>query len=378
MAAKPKKTSTPKTKTPAAKTDLSAGVTADKAPALIDSLQKRADAGTIGANDKARLDSLKQKFPAASSGAQGTTGGTGGAGTTTGGSGGTTTTSDGTSTTTATTPALTNDQKWQQVLDKGTSLGNSLTDQLGLRGEFLGRVNTDVGADYTNDLNNVRTRLATASDPTALDQEALTNARNALPGLDASENSALRSAAVADLNRTYGQQQQQLLRYQGGIGSPIQRASQISALGGQRVEAQRGLARDLLVANIQAKQQARDSFSNLTNTVGQRADTRTAQLSGLVQAGDQYADTYKQSGQEFNTGSQGTEVAARTGALVGGLGTASSLYGGFRAEDFQNTALVQSLAEKDKEIQANKDIAKQTLDAQDRIFKSLGGNAGGV
>lgn len=264
-------------------------------------------------------------------------------------------------------------QKFDETVGAGEEYGNHLIDTLGLKGEFLGRVSERASDSYYADLQNLRNRTSVAGDPTALDQEALGVARNALQGLNSQENQALRSAAVADVNRQFGTQQQALMRFQGGTQPTAQRTAQLAQLGGSRVDAQRSLARDLLIQNIQEKKDARNAFGSLTQAVGSRADSRTQNLSSLLQSGNQFADTLTQQGQQFNSGNQGAEIAARTGALVGGVGTASALYGGYQAQDFQAKALEDALAAKDKEIQATKDINKQTLEAQERIMKQLAG-----
>lgn len=308
-----------------------------------------------------------------------TTGGTtsgSGSDTSTGSSGstGATDSGGGGSTDTTTAGGIPQDytDRFNQTVQLGTDYGNKLIDQLGIGGEFIPRVQEGPSDTYYNDLSNLRSLAGTAGNLSPLDNESLDVARAALPGLDSQENQALRSAAVADVNNQFSQAKQQLLRYQGGMFAPAQRAAQIAQLGSARVGAQRTLARDLLIQNIQEKKDARNAFTNLTQQVGSRADSRVQNLQGLLQTGGQFADSLKSQGQQFNASSAGQEVAARTGALVGGVGAASSLLGGYKAEDFQMTALNEALAAKDKEIAAQKAISDSTLAAQERIMKALG------
>lgn len=314
--------------------------------------------------------------PAGGGSASGGTQGGGGVDSSAGGSGSTGTVDNGGggSFDTTTAGGIPQDYKdrFDQTIQLGTDYGNKLIDQLGLGGQFIPRVQEGPSDTYYNDLSNLRSLAGNAGNLSPLDNESLDVARAALPGLDAQENAALRSAAVADVDRQFGQAKQQLLRYQGGMFAPAQRAAQIAQLGGARVGAQRTLARDLLIQNIQEKKDARNAFTNLTQQVGSRADSRVQNLQGLLQTGGQFADSLKSQGQQFNASSVGQEVAARTGALVGGVGAASSLLGGYKAEDFQMTALNEALAAKDKEIAAQKAISDSTLAAQERIMKALG------
>lgn len=266
-----------------------------------------------------------------------------------------------------------NIDRFNRTVELGKGFGNGLIDDLGLRGEFLGRIDEGPGADYYADLAKVRELSANAGNLSALDEEALANARLGLGGLDSAENAAIRSRAVQGIDQQFGQQRQQLLRYQGGMGSALQRAAQISDLGSKRVGAQRELERDILVENIQQKKDARLAFSNLTNSVGARQDSRVQNLAGLLQSGNQFADTMKMQGQQFNTGTQAQEYAARTGALVGGIGTTMSTLGGYQAEEFQNRALEEALKAKREEIEATKQLTQETLNAQQNIFKHLAG-----
>lgn len=264
-------------------------------------------------------------------------------------------------------------QKFDETVRAGEQYGVDLVNKLGLQGQFLGNVREGPSTSYYDDLAALRAKTGTAGDPTALDSEALGVARNALQGLNSQENQALRSAAVADVNRQFGTQQQALMRYQGGTQPTSQRTAQLAQLGGARVDAQRSLARDLLIQNIQEKKDARNAFGSLTQSIGSRGDARSQGFSGMLQAGGQFADNLTMQGQQFNTGSRAQETAARTGALVGGVGASSALFGGYQAQDFQAKALQDALEAKDKEIQATKDINKQTLDAQERIMKQLAG-----
>lgn len=314
--------------------------------------------------------------------AHGTTGGSGGTGGTggTNGNGGTTpsgTDSNG-NPVTETTPssiAITPEMidRFNQTVNLGKTFGNSLIGDLGLQGQFLGRVAEGPSDSYYSDLANLRTLAGNAGNPSALDSEALANARAALPGLDSVENSALRSAAVQDVDRQFGQARQQLLRYQGGLGSAMQRSAQIEDLGAKRVDAQRSLARDLLIQNIQEKKDARNAFAELTGQVGARADSRTQNLNALLQTGGLGADQMKQTGQQINTGLQASETSARTSALTGAIGAVGSAVGGYKAEDFQNTALQEALAAKDKEIEATKTLAQKALESQEKIANMLKG-----
>jgi len=266
-----------------------------------------------------------------------------------------------------------NIDRFNKTVDIGKGFGNGLIDDLGLRGDFLGRIDEGPGADYYADLARVRELSANAGNLSPLDEEALGYARLGINGLDSAENAAIRSRAVQGIDQQFGQQRQQLLRYQGGMGSALQRAAQISDLGSKRVGAQRELERDILVENIQQKKDARLAFSNLTNSVGARQDSRVQNLAGLLQSGNQFADSMKMQGQQFNTGTAAQENAARTGALVGGIGTTMSTLGGYQAEEFQNRALQEALQAKREEIEATKALTQETLAAQQNIFKHLAG-----
>lgn len=264
-------------------------------------------------------------------------------------------------------------EEMNRTIGAGTELGQQLIDRLGLGGQFLSRVDENPSADFTSDLSALRERTARAGELSALDLEALESARGALLGLDAPEMAALRSQATHNIDQQFGLQQQQLLRYQGGMGSAMQRAAQVADLAGKRVDAQRSLARDLLVENIQQKKDARLAFANLTNAVGARTDARTQALSGMLLSGNEFANSLKQSAQQFNNQTAAQEIASRTGALMGGIGATTSLMGGYKAEEFQNQALQEALKAKAQEIEATKELSRQALEAQKEIMNRISG-----
>lgn len=264
-------------------------------------------------------------------------------------------------------------ERFEKTIGLGKEFGNGLIDDLGLRGEFLGRIQEGPGEDYYADLAALRARTQNADQLSALDEEALAQARLGLGGLDSAENAALRSAAKQNVNRQFGLEEQKLLRYQGGMGSSMQRAAQMADLSRNRVDSQRSLERDLLVENIQQKKDARLAFSNLTNAVGARQDSRVQNLSALLQSGNQFADSMTMQGQQFNTGTAAQEQAARTGAYVGGIGTTMSALGGYAAEEFQTKALEEALKAKREEIEATKQLTASSLAAQQQIINSLAG-----
>jgi hypothetical protein len=125
--------------------------------------------------------------------------------------------------------------------------------------------------------------------------------------------------------------------------------AQLQDLNRGAIDAQRGLTRDLITENINQKGQALDRFGRLAGA----------------------SDQFRQTGQSLNTDLLKGELGARSGALLGGIGTTTGLLGGYRAEDFQKQAFNKALKARKQSENKQLDFAREALDAQNRIFEGL-------
>lgn len=229
-----------------------------------------------------------------------------------------------------------------------------------------------------------------AGDFTPLEQEAINNARNALGGLSAPENTAIREQARRGINQEYAGQLMALQKIQ--AANQVRGAAagaQFQQLGQGKVQSQRMLEQDILAKNIEEKRLARESFNNL---VGQRTDAassrklqagqnaantmvsdfsaRQAAGTGLLGAyGSQLTTQRKIEGDERNAANElyttganragdtlrgisqynlsqlAAEKAGQIGSIFGGIGAATQQAGLIRGEMFAEKSFEEMLAE---------------------------------
>ncbi len=201
--------------------------------------------------------------------------------------------------------------------------------------------------------------LSNAQQLSPLELEALGIARKALPGLEAPEMEALRSAARQNIQ---GQMQAGLrdlakaqARNQVFGGAATAQRNLFQQAG---VREGRNLERDLLVKNIDIKQAAQNAFTNLaTNTEANRANRTNAasgQLSGTTLADEDarrqaqgsanatYAGTASNLAnslnnlRQFNLNQAAAEKAGQVGSIFSGMGAISEGRGLLAGEDFAN------------------------------------------
>lgn len=264
-------------------------------------------------------------------------------------------------------------KRFEDSINMGRDFGNQLINDLGFSGDFLPRIDVGPSAQYVADLERLRGLAGTSGNLDPLEEEALANARNALSGLDSAENAALRNAAKSQIDRAASAATRQLMRYQGGLVSQGQRTAQLADLSRGRIDARRNLERDLLIENIAEKTRAREAFSNLASTTSQNRSQRQLGYNQAVISGQGNADALTSAGQQFNALQKASELSTRASTYLGGIGTTTGLLGGYAAEDFQNKALTEALAAKDKEIEEMRRLNAETLAAQERIMKTLSG-----
>lgn len=230
--------------------------------------------------------------------------------------------------------------------------------------------------DMRSLLGQQQSILSDARNLSPIELEALGIARNALPGLDAAENNALRSAARENINREVSAQARDLAKVQARSGTfGAAAGAQNRLLGQDRVRQTRNLERDLLVQNIGIKEAARNAFTNLvTNTEGNRAGRTNAASSTLANtlttdeanrktaqnaANVSEAGLAQSSGdrlrqlREFNLSQLAAEKAGQIGSIFGGIGTVTGQRGLLAGEEYA-----------DKELQA-------AIDAQNKIIELM-------
>lgn len=199
--------------------------------------------------------------------------------------------------------------------------------------------------------------LHDARNLTPLETNALEISKAGLLGIDQPEIRAMRSQAKEQINREMMGQARELAKAQvrgqvfGGAATAQRRL-----LGQDSLRAGRNLERDLIVANIDAKQKARDSFAGLTtNTEANRSNRtdaanrafsattledednrRRAKMDSNEKLGNlsnAYGESIRKL-KQFNIDQAAAEKAGRIGSIFGGMGMLSEQRGLFAGEEF--------------------------------------------
>src|SRR5690606_29308894 len=89
----------------------------------------------------------------------------------------------------------------REELALGEQFGTGIIDKFGLGGDFLGRVSEQATPEMIAAIARLKSQADTAGQLTPLELEAIERNRNALEGINAQENLALREAAEAGLDR---------------------------------------------------------------------------------------------------------------------------------------------------------------------------------
>lgn len=136
-------------------------------------------------------------------------------------------------------------------------------------------------------INSLRKQISTAGSPTTYEQEVIDRRRAGLDGLTAQENTALREQGQAGLDRAFqtnlraGLAQNNLAGRQGGANSNLLRDLNLDSL-----QANRGLSRDILLANIDERNRRLNEYQDLATGLSNRAFDRRLQgntaLSGIL------------------------------------------------------------------------------------------------
>ena len=216
-----------------------------------------------------------------------------------------------------------------------------------------------------------------------IEQEAMAAARQGLLGIDAPAIQAMRSQGKEQINREVMGQARELARAQArGQVFGASATAQNKLLGQDAVRAGRGLERDLIVANIDATQKARDSFANLTtNTEASRAGRtnnasqnftnatfadedarRKAKLDATSSLGNLSTSLGDRTRQlkQFNLDQAAAEKAGQIGSIFGGMGTVTDQRGLFAGEEYAKLQFEEQKRISDKMIE----LFNQSLKSQ--------------
>ena len=234
---------------------------------------------------------------------------------------------------------------------------------------------------------------------TPLELEALDRGRAALSGITPQQQEALLSIQRENVNRDVATRAAAARHaiansnMSGAAGVSLQ--DQIMR---DRSMGMRTATRDLVAKQIEEQRLARESFNSMTgqfesaraNRTNQAANTygsnlrsaedsefgQKATAQSMYAGGQQWADTWKRSGQQYNQAQQGKEVAGRVGAELGGVSAISGMGSAFKAEDLaeQNRQDVLAQQEKDRAWQEQM-IAQQNKIMADYL-KRYGRTAG--
>jgi hypothetical protein len=138
-------------------------------------------------------------------------------------------------------------------------------------------------------------------------------------------------------------------------------------------DASRRLNRDVLIQNIAEKRAAKDAFTNLIGELSARKFQNQLQSNQATLAGQGMHDEFTRLGQQYNTSLAEKEKSTQVGAVLGGVGTVSSLLGGYAAEDFQSKALEEALKAKEEETDKLLAFAREAQLAQEKALKQIQG-----
>lgn len=223
--------------------------------------------------------------------------------------------------------------QFDETVEAGKAFADSIIQDYGLEGEFLGRVDEE-----GSNLN-----------------EALALAKSNIGGLDAAENVAFKEAALTGMNQDFAKNQRLLASIQGQTGVRGAAAgAQSRDLLRDQMGARQGLERDLTLANINQKNLALDRFGVMAGSV----------------------DQFNRTGQLANVGLAGQELSTKLGAGLGAIGTATGIMGSIDAANFAKAAFEESLAAQKQSEQNQLKFAEKALKAQQNAFNNFGGQFG--
>lgn len=266
--------------------------------------------------------------------------------------------------------------KLVDAISVGESLGKGIIADQGLGGEFLGSVSEQIGPEQQAALEFFQNLASNSGQVTALEQEALDQARAALGGLSAEENLALRENAEKGIDTGFQSALRSLSSLQGQRGrigvSGAQQRDLITGLLG----AQNQLERDIIVQDLAQQNLAREAFTNLASGTSQNIFGRQLAAGQGLATNAQLADQFRLNAALSNIGLRGQEISTRLGTTLGALGTAAGTLGGFRAEDFAKKAFEESLAAKKESEDKQLALTNKILESQDNIFSQFGGQFG--
>lgn len=295
-------------------------------------------------------------------------------------------------------------ERLQALIASGESFGERLASEFG-EGS-LGRL-SGVGPEMEEAVNRSRNlldstgrtdetarmlallegRASTAGNLTDLEQEILELNRNSLGGLSAAENEALRLNAYQGMDRDLQTSLREAAAFnarnkvRGGAAAGVTRD-----IMRDRGESQRGLERDLLLADLAEQRQNRAAFTALAGNVeGARAArqesfgglygntllnannsefaNRNAALNSFSTNTNLLEQARKQT-EAFNLAQQNNELQSRLSARLSGIGTITGLASNLRGEQFAKETQEQALRENQLARESAERLAKQQMRAQ--------------
>jgi len=244
------------------------------------------------------------------------------------------------------------------ILGKGKEFGQGLVDE-NLQGKF-GQIDANRTKEMIDYLNSLKKTASTAYDFTPYEQQAISQLEAGLGGYMAPELQAQREMSMQQVNQDLMTQMrlQELANARNRVRGASAGAGQLALQ--ETAQATRGnIERDLFAKNADEIQKRKLDFSDLVNKTeaarfGRRKDADTMYGGALTDA--EATETTKQ---QFNIGQTQNEALAKTGLLLGGIGTYTGMFGGQQGSELANNYFDLALKQQEqynKEMQKRLDI----------------------
>lgn len=215
----------------------------------------------------------------------------------------------------------------------GSSIANTIAPDV-FKPDFLGRLDPDQYTAYLQDsMGGIQGTLDTFNSGNA---DVMARRKNALEGLNSSENTALRERASLGLDRGAMAQFDALARAQSGGGMGAGTAfAQRRAIERDALTAKGQMEQDLLLKNVDIKNQALNQYDQgVQNTFNTQFGAQSA-LDALRARG---ADTGLKIDQ-YNLDQKAKELAATTAATTAGIGLFQDARDDIKQQQTQNKLL---------------------------------------
>ena len=142
-------------------------------------------------------------------------------------------------------------------------------------------------------------------------------------------------------------------------------AAQTGNLGRARMEAQKGLERELLVENVQEKNRRLSALQDLVNQSESNEFTRRTTALNNLGTQQNYQGQVDTARKQYNQGQASAERAGQVGAIFGAQGAMTGLTGGLRAEEIASRINAEVIANTKKQTE----IYEKAMEAYQKSLK---------